>query len=150
MAYILSAERDAEEFDAANWVRYRDYLKSVEGRFPPNAYGIASSAWWYSFHEPGAPHDASLISSAVAEGPVGSRSVSIELESAETGRILLRYAAVTRHLLETPPPRRGGPGQWRYDEFALAPDGRFIHTIEWSRGAVWQITAGELFHEHRP
>jgi hypothetical protein len=148
--YVLSDQRDAEGFGAAQWARYREALRGAESRFPPNAYRIAVSDWWYSFSDPGAPHDASLLSCAASRGPDGLERLTVELESAESGLIRLRYEGVTRRLTDALPGRAGGPGQWRYDEFSPDGHGGFLHVIEWSRGPVWRIAAAELIHEYVP
>lgn len=57
---------------------------------------------------------------------------------------MLRYYALASSNLDS----GKGAGDWRYDEFRLADDGRVIHEIEWSsgygRGASWLIEAADV------
>jgi hypothetical protein len=158
MAFILSAQRDKGSFEElrANWERYRDHLKAAEGWFPPSAFRLATSDWWYAFDRAEAPHDSRLLALRVrdigAESYEGNSPSAIEvtLHSAYGGIIHLRYPTVYRYSLEMPAGVDGVHDDWRYDEFHATESGRVVHTIEWARGTVWQIEASELFHDYVP
>lgn len=152
---MLSAQRGAPDFSVQNWERYQAYLRSVRDRFPANAYQIATSEWWYSFDAPAAPHDGRLVNLTISDKWAESESeerfcsIAIDLQSAYSGRILLRYPKVERYQLTMPGYNASGiHGDWRFDEFSLSEDGFLVHTIEWADGPDWVITATELFHEH--
>lgn len=158
MSFILAANRDHDSLEEGrkNWEDYQVHLEALKERFPDSAFKIATSDWWYQFDLPEAPHDARLI--AFRMGDHGAPSwdnpkfswIEIELQSAYSGRILLRYPLVYRYEMMVKEASRGIHGDWRYDEFTLTNEGHLLHTIEWADGAVWVIEASDLEHRHIP
>ncbi|MEM1084922.1 MAG: hypothetical protein AAGI48_12495 [Verrucomicrobiota bacterium] len=156
MSFILSTNRDHGSQDKlrTDWDAYVAHLRALEDRFPKSAYAIATSSWWYQFDLPEAPHDSRLI--AFRLGDYGAADwdnhkfswIEIELQSAYSGRILLRYPKVYRYNLGMDGESQGIHGDWRYDEFSLTENGHLLHTIEWADGAVWRIEASDLEHKH--
>src|SRR5262245_51550483 len=119
--YILAPERDDDPEGA--FARYAEYLRTESRRFPPGAYALATSDWYYGFADHRAPHDAWLQTLSVEENGSGTRreqralALRIRLLGAYHDRELeLFYPKVLAYDL------RGGSvadghGDWRYDEF---------------------------------
>ncbi len=153
MPFILSEQRDSEEWSPGFWARYQEYLKQNESKFPKPAFKLASSEWWYSFESPKAPHDSRLISATITERLVNHRpvcSLIIVLSSAMKGEITLTYSGVKRYQLAMPKEQYPGHGDWRFDEFSISEDGWVVHTIEWADGPTWVITAKNIRHQYKP
>ncbi|HET7463563.1 MAG TPA: hypothetical protein VFJ82_20080 [Longimicrobium sp.] len=71
MAFILSAQRDGA---SGGWYeRYMEYLAENRGRFPPGAYALATSTWYFGFNDPRGPHDAWLEEVTISEPATGER-----------------------------------------------------------------------------
>jgi hypothetical protein len=78
MAYIISAQRDLDPpAPADSWAKYQAYLRENQSRFPPGAFALATSEWYFSFDNHQAPHDAWLESATFAE-PFRGREVKSE------------------------------------------------------------------------
>lgn len=158
MSFILSANRDNDSLEDSrkNWEDYRAHLQSLKDVFPRDAFDIATSSWWYRFSLPEAPHDSRLV--ALRMGDYGAPTwdnqqfswIEIELQSASSGRILLRYPKVFRYELKMISDSHGIHGDWRYDEFTLTAEHHLLHTIEWADGASWSIEASDLQHRYIP
>ncbi len=158
MSYILSANRDHDSFENAceNWENYQSYLRALKDKLATSAFEIATSSWWYQFDLPEAPHDSRL--NAFRMGDHGAPAwdnqkyswIEIELHSAYSGTILLRYSNVSWYELRMSNESQGVHGDWRYDEFSLSAEGNLLHTIEWADGAVWVIEASDLKHQYIP
>jgi hypothetical protein len=74
MTYILSKERDGSVEQAKrNWERYIAYLRENENRFPPGAYSLATSDWYFGASDHRAPHDAWLEEIVITEPSSGER-----------------------------------------------------------------------------
>ena len=155
MSYILSDRRDSLEFTAEHLRRYQEYLVSMRNRFPRSAYAIATSDWWYSFEDPRAPHDSALASLRMTDTWASTEdrpqfcSITVELEAANGGRIILTYPEVRKYNLTMPGEPSQIHGDWRYDEFTISDEDLLVHSIEWADGPVWTITATDLIHEYR-
>jgi hypothetical protein len=155
--YILANERDGSvEEMKAHFVRYERYLAESADVFPPSAYALATSRWWYDFSDHRCPHDAWLEECAISEPSSGSRqeirSVSIRvslLGAYHDGFIELVYPKVYKYEMSF-----GIEGDshsdWRYDEFRLTSSHRLVHEIEWSSGAHWIIEADDLLYKWTP
>jgi hypothetical protein len=50
-----------------------EYLAANRERFPPGAYQLATSDWYFGFSDPRGPHDAWLEAVEVAEPAEGDR-----------------------------------------------------------------------------
>ena len=73
--YILGAQRDGDSTHAERrWEEYRNYLRENEPTFPPGAYALATSDWYFGFSDHRAPHDAWLEAFHLTETGVGERS----------------------------------------------------------------------------
>lgn len=159
MAFILSAERDADCVGA--FQRYRDYLTASQSQFPPRAFDLARSDWYFDPRDHRSPHDAWLESLVISEPAAGSRqevrrtSIRIRLLGAyHDGFIELVYPQVFSYQLGSPSCERG-LGDWRYDEFRAASGNRVIHEIEWAgfgarSASRWVIEASEVEFEWIP
>jgi hypothetical protein len=155
--FILGGERDADP--VKSFQRYREYLKSVRSNFPPKAYALASSEWWYNFNEHRCPHDAWLESATLRELSSGERC---EARTTELSLLLLGayhdlklwivYKGVVSLNVDGPN-LVNGHGDWRYDEFRVSEDGRLVHEIEWASHkdhARWIITAEDIEYDVVP
>lgn len=159
MAFILSAERDADCVGAFR--RYHDYLTASQSQFPPRAFDLARSDWYFDPRDHRSPHDAWLESLVISEPAAGSRheiretSIRIRLLGAyHDGFIELVYANVFSYQLVSSASERG-LGDWRYDEFRLGPAGHVIHEIEWAgfgskESSRWVIESSEIEFEWIP
>jgi hypothetical protein len=133
--------------------RYAEYLATNRDRFPPSAYALATSDWYYTAEDSRAPHDAWLEKVTIEEPATGERhevrttAIKVSLLGAQhDGRLELYYPRVFRYRLEL---QDGASGHhdWRYDEFRLTDDGHLIHEIEWVRWKEvgrWVIEADDV------
>lgn len=71
MAFILSAQRD--EDPTGFFDRYCRYLEDRRHEFPPNAYLLATSEWWFNVEDHRCPHDGWLNEFRVEERGEGDR-----------------------------------------------------------------------------
>ena len=154
MAFILSAQRHAEDLDDISkpFRQYRDYLRSKRALFPPGAYALATSDWYYNFHDYRCPHDSWLVACTIGEPSSGERdqerstSLRIKLLGAyHDGHIELFYPQVYAYQMSQPD-AAAGHGDWRYDEFRLSERGRLLHEIEW-RGGLTDVDAARWLIE---
>ncbi len=157
--FILGPERDKNV--GAAFKRYTAFLKENSEHFPPSAYTLATSDWYYGFSDHKAPHDAWLEAVTVvetpssAEGLKGMRETSLTIKllgAYHDGHIEVHYPKVFEHHLVAKQLGQG-LGDWRYDEFRLDAHGRLIHEIEWaSFGATnnWVIVASDVEHRWHP
>jgi hypothetical protein len=161
VAYILSENRtgSSQEFDRA-LARYREHLHASRTRFPPSAYAIATSDWYYSLSDPRSPHDAWLVESRVIERPrtdVGVETrivdINVRLLNGSHDRYLdFFYSRVSSYTLEVFDADLGHR-DWRYDEFRLSDDDKVIHEIEWygpRPTGRWIIVASDIELTHTP
>ena len=161
MAFILSENRSTVDQCRAAFARYREYLRRVEATFPPSAFALAASEWYFDPSNHQCPHDAWLESVLVSEPAAGDRfekrttSIEIRLLAAyHDGLISLRYSDVSSYSLASSR-CLSGIGDWLYDEFRLGSDGNVIHEIEWasaeqSGGPHWIIESRELSFSWTP
>ena len=136
MTYLLAA--DGRDDDVAGaFERYRDYLVSSRDSFPPSAYALATSEWYFNFSDHRCPHDGCLESLSLTEATSGAqrevRSVSMRIRllgAYHDGHIELLYPRVFGYRFSV---SNGGRGHrdWRYDELRLSGDDHVIHEIEW-------------------
>jgi hypothetical protein len=158
MTYILSAQRD--EGGSELWQEYVQYIQDNKDRFPPNAYSLVTSEWYFGFDDHRAPHDAWLESAIFEEPSEGERSeirhlsLRVRLLGAYHDMYLeFFYPKVFAYSLNN---LRSSTGHcdWRYDEFRLSPDGNLIHEIEWAGGpgqeAHWLIEASDVLFTVTP
>jgi len=154
--FILS-ERD--EDPAGAFRRYRDYLRENESRFPPGAYALASSDWYFDFRQHECPHDAWLQWAKVEEPSAGERhenrsvALSVSLLGAyHDGIIELRYPKVFEYRFNSVA-LEGGHRDWRYDEFRVNEKGQLIHEIEWCGHrdtGSWIVVASDIEYKWSP
>jgi hypothetical protein len=154
--FILADQRDADLEGA--FARYTKYVEENRLHFPPSAYSLASSDWYFEFADHRAPHDSWLESLTVSENSSGERneirtvSITIKLLGAyHDGHIELHYPTVFEYRFGNSSGQ--GHGDWRYDEFRLNAQGQLIHEIEWaSLGAshTWLIVATDVLHKWLP
>jgi len=131
--FILNEQRgDVQAFD-----RYRKYLSDNRHVFPPHAYSLALSDWYYEFTDHKCPHDGWLISASLNEVSNGDnisvRKVDFDvtlLGAYHDLYITIRYINVVNYSLFGGVV--AGHGDWLYDEFRLSEDGKLIHEIEWA------------------
>lgn len=155
--FILADQRDADVQRA--FTRYAEYLKANRDRFPPSAYALATSDWYFGFESHQAPHDSWLESLHVSEPSSAERheirttSITIRLLGAyHDGYIEFHYPTVFEYRLIAGTLGQGH-GDWRYDEFRLDEKGRLVHEIEWAAyGATntWLIVASDVHHRWIP
>jgi len=72
--FILSENRITAAVCAASFRRYYEYLAEMKSVFPPSAYALATSDWYFNFHDHRCPHDAWLEEATLAEPASGERS----------------------------------------------------------------------------
>jgi hypothetical protein len=152
MAFILSADdRDADV--VAQFKRYRTYLSSVRSTFPPSAFALATSDWYFNFNDHRCPHDAWIESLEFRELGSSDRQEKRELSLKLTllgayhdGRIEIYYPRVYAYRLDNSN-SFSGHGDWRYDELRLSERGNLLHEIEWANGNAfdsWLIEASDM------
>jgi hypothetical protein len=149
MAFILAA--DGRDDDVVNaFRRYQDYLQSLRDTFPPSAFALATSDWYFNFNDHRCPHDAWLETAVISEPSSGARSeerslsLNVRLLGAyHDGHIELHYPQVFAYALHVSH-GESGHGDWRYDELRVSDRGRLIHEIEWRKTGVWVIEASDL------
>jgi hypothetical protein len=125
MAFVLAADgRDKDVVGAFR--RYRDYLTSVRDAFPPSAYALATSDWYFNSGDHRCPHDAWLESLSLTEASSGARheirtlSLRVRLLGAyHDGYIELFYPHVFAYRLSVER-GEGGHRDWRYDELRMS------------------------------
>ena len=154
MSFILSAQRDPETVVSA-FGRYRDYLSAHAPGFPSGALALATSDWYFDPSDHRCPHDGWLEGITISEPAIGERgeerstAIRVRLLGAyHDGFIELFYPSVLRYSLIASSSLRG-IGDWRYDEFRVAPAGHLIHEIEWAgfpreEGSRWVIEASDV------
>jgi len=159
MPFILSEQRDDDVAQA--FADYRDYITANKNNFPPGAYELASSDWYFNFQDHKCPHDAWLENMTILEPSEGERhevrstDIKIRLLAAyHDGYIEFHYKGVVAYTL-TATSAQEGMGDWRYDEFRLHPDGHIIHEIEWAAtprrdGSTWVIEAEDVNYSWLP
>src|SRR6266702_766002 len=123
MVFILSGDGRDNRVPAVRtaFERYSNYLKQNEAAFPPRAYELATSDWFYDPNDHRCPHDAWLASCQMTETPVRKAlkpcSISIRLLGAyHDGHIEITYPRVFSYSLQAF--MAGGVtchGDWRYD-----------------------------------
>ena len=150
MTFLFS--EDGRDDDVLGAFR-RDYLESVRDFFPPSAYTLATSDWYFSPEDHRCPHDAWLELFYITEPSSGQRhevrtlSLLVRLLGAShDGYIELLYPTVFAYRLNLD---NGvfGHRDWRYDELRVSDKGRLIHEIEWCDSADigrWLIEASDL------
>jgi len=158
VTYLLTG--DGRDDDVAGaFKRYRDYLASSRDSFPPSAFALATSDWYFRFSDHRCPHDAWLDSLSLTEAASGARgevrmaSMRVRLLGAyRDGCIELLYPQVFRYRLSVDDGKRGHR-DWRYDELRLSDDGYVIHEIEWyGRNEIgsWVIEASDVEYKWTP
>ena len=155
--YILAPERDLHPLTA--FADYAEYLQQNRSRFPPAAYSLATSDWYFDNLTPYAPHDAWLESLIIAEPSSGPRreiretTITIKLLGPyHDGFIEFHYPRVFNFQLNTIEITKGH-GDWRYDEFRVDEEGRLIHEIQWAASratATWLIVASDIHYHWTP
>lgn len=159
MAFILAAQRGSAKEVIKNFRAYGEYVAANRSRFPPSAYALATSEWYYDPRDHRCPHDAWLEEVRIEEPAAGERleqrtvAVRVRLLGAyHDGQIELHYPRVYRYQLELSE-GAGGHGDWRYDEFRLTDEGHLIHEIEWASdrdAGRWVIEASDVVFVWRP
>ena len=157
MVFILSDDGRDGQYPAAKvaFERYETYLAESQSAFPPRAYELATSDWFYNPLDHRCPHDAWLESLQISERPgtqPRQRSCSIALRllgAYHDGHIEITYPIVYAYSLQQLSPDARAHGDWRYDEFRISDRGHLIHEIEWSRVAqrrafAWVIEANDI------
>lgn len=136
MTFVLAKDGRHDDVVAA-FRRYREYLESVKDSFPPSAYALATSDWYYDHNDHRCPHDAWLETLCLTEPSSGSphqkRTLSLQLRllgALHDGYVQLRYPRVFSYRLDIHDGEMGHRN-WRYDEFRVSEEGRLIHEIEW-------------------
>ena len=157
MSYVLAKQRDADV--VAAFAEYRAYLHANKTFFPPSAYDLASSHWYFDSTDHRCPHDSWLESATIHEPGSGSRreirsvALTVRLLGAyHDGYIEFRYPDVHSYELSMFDLPRGH-GDWRFDEFRLGDNGRVIHEIEWATGGDtgrWLIEASDVLYKWLP
>jgi hypothetical protein len=157
MSYVLAKQRDSDV--VAAFRRYRHYLAQNASSFPPSAYDLATSDWYFDPQDHRSPHDAWLESAVLEEIASDGRqsdrisSLKIRLLGAyHDGHIEFVYPNVRAYTLDMASSARGH-GDWRFDEFRVTDSGRIIHEIEWAQSSGtgrWIIEASDVFYTWIP
>ena len=159
MTYILSAQLDTDDPVALSaFQRYQQYVRDHRSVFPPSAFELASSDWYFDSRDHRCPHDGrlerfELLETAAADQSEASLSLRLDLRGAYLdGTITLLYPRVFAYHMTS---SAGGRGHcdWRYDELRVTPDGRLHHEIEWwgrAETARWLIEASDVKYAWHP
>jgi hypothetical protein len=150
MAFILTADGRDEDV-VRSFERYRAYLRSAQAAFPPSAFQLAISDWYFDHRDHRSPHDSWIERVEFAEHARGERgeerslSLKVRLLGAyHDGYIELEYPRVLSYAIESVDTERGH-GDWRYDEFRVSDRGVLIHEVEFSSGGSgWVIEASDV------
>ncbi|MEM7430926.1 MAG: hypothetical protein AAF351_03185 [Pseudomonadota bacterium] len=113
---------------------------SVGDKFPPNAFKLATSEWYFDFSNHRCPHDGWLNSVTIFEDATGDREAErrVGIETVLLGPyhdllLTFRYQNVSNYSISgCDLDRSGGHYNWRYDEFRLSEEGLLVHEIEWA------------------
>jgi hypothetical protein len=151
MSFILRAQRAGwPETFRSDWERYESYLAEQGNRFPPQAFSLAKSPWYYDASTSRCPHDAWLESFTINEPALGERhqkrilAATIRLlGSYHDGYLEFHYPQVFSYDLQAPAGLQGH-GDWLYDEFRLSEAGYLVHEIEWATRSRWLIEASDV------
>lgn len=135
--------------------RYADYLQSVRQGFPPSAFQLATSEWYFNANDPRCPHDAHLVSATIAESPTQEPAAAISFRAVLSGahdgeRMEFFYPQVFRYTLNFTG-AHFSHSDWRYDEFRLSDRGFVLHEIEWCHATEtgrWIIEASDVYFTH--
>lgn len=161
MAFLLSTDgRDASHIACGEaFENYARYLEANRDRFPPGAFDLATSDWYFNPGDHRCPHDAWLESVTILESASGERqeirivSIRVRLLGAyHDGHIELFYPRVFSYSL-TMGDVTAGHRDWRYDELRLSETGALIHEIEWCGPfdtGRWLIEASDVVFEWIP
>jgi hypothetical protein len=157
MTYILSAQRSPDDLQEAKrlWNLYRRYLLENEAKFPPGAFALACSDWYFGCEDHRAPHDAWLESATFFEPASGERnevrhlSLKLRLLGAYHDKWLEYYYPRVFAYEISNGRSDAGHGDWLCDEFRLSAEGHLLHEIEWagkagSEGSRWLIEASDV------
>jgi hypothetical protein len=157
VAHILSKQRDLDVLGAFD--AYRKYLFANRSRFPPSAFALANSDWYFDFEDHRCPHDSWLESAQISESAGGDRSeirrltLTVRLLGAyHDGHIELAYSDMNAYEFKLGQVDHGH-GDWRYDEFRVSDAGRVVHEIEWASFAnkgSWLIEASDVTYRWIP
>jgi hypothetical protein len=158
VTYLLSADGRNDDVLGA-FARYRDHLASSRDSFPPSAYALATSDWYFNPSDHRCPHDAWLESLSMTEPASGTtreiRRVSMRIRllgAYHDGYIELLYPRVFGYRFNVDD-GEGGHRDWRYDELRLSDDGHVIHEIEWCgphQVGSWLIEASDVEFKWTP
>jgi hypothetical protein len=131
----------------------------VSDCIPSGALALATSSWYYNFHDHRCPHDSWLENIVISEPSSGERSeirtVSISLRllgAYHDGYIEIAYPRVFSYRLAISDAEEGH-ADWRYDEFRLSDRGHLVHEIEWSGyrdTGSWLIEASDVLFTWTP
>jgi len=149
--FILTPECDEDPQGAFR--RYQEYVRREAARFPPGAFALATSEWYFGFSDHRAPHDAWLLSATFEEAGSGARqaeralALRVRLLGAYHDRELeFFYPRVFAYSLQGFAVARGH-GDWRCDELRVDDNGNLVHEIQWhvmDERATWLITASDV------
>jgi hypothetical protein len=155
--FILAAQRNKDI--AESFRRYRKYLDDNRDRFPPAAYALAMSDWYFDPQIHSCPHDAWLEWVKTEEHSTGERheirsvAITIRLLGAHhDGIIEIRYPKVFEYRFHSLALDEGHR-DWRYDELRLNEKGHLIHEIEWDGwrdNRSWLIVASDVEYKWTP
>ncbi len=135
--------------------RYRAYLEENKAAFPKRAFALASSEWYWNWHDRRCPHDAWLEKLTIEEVD-GAVTIRTRLLGAyHDGYIELTYSNVQSYKIERLNTSicAGAHGDWKYDEFRLLAGGRLLHEIEWAildDTAHWVIESEDIGYSWHP
>ena len=146
--FILTDQID----EPGAFLRYREYLRQNRAPFPPRAYTLATSEWYYASTDPRCPHDARMEALTLAEADSETqqeRHLTLRVRlfgGHRNGYVELFYPRVFAYRLDT---EDGGQGHrdWRYDEFRVTESGHLLHEIEWwgwGQTGRWLIEASDV------
>lgn len=163
MVFILANDGRDDNHPAAEraFERYESYLTQNKAVFPPRAYALATSDWFYNPRDHRCPHDARLEWLQMVENPGADPhrrtcSLSFRLMGAyQDGYIEISYPTVYAYSLQALSIDAGSHGDWRYDEFRISERGHLVHEIEWAyqtecRAFVWTIEADDVVFKWNP
>ena len=155
--FILST--DGRDEGGEVFRQYEKYLQSHRADFPPSAYALATSDWYFGNSDHRAPHDTWLETAEFREPTSGQRrenrqlSLTVRLLGAyHDGFIELHYPQVFAYALASRD-SAAGHCDWRYDELRLSETGHLIHEIEWHHAGPtgrWLIEASDVIHRWIP
>ena len=149
MTYILSEQRNRDDYSGENFEKYMEYLNRNKSKFSEKIFDFFSDKKWYDLDGFG-PHDSFLeeicLKEKAASSPDEKNSSFLYIKLCMPGGGLLNLEYIDCICLTHSKTEdiSGIHGVWLYDEVETVSPDFFTHHIEFSNSAKLSITASDL------